>query len=44
MAARHHFRDKSINNEKMMISNEKHVDKLLKVIDLSHLPTDYHQK
>ena len=43
MAARHHIRDKSINKEKKN-SNEKHVDKILEVIDLSHLSTEQHQK
>ena len=43
MAARHHIRDESINKEKKN-SNEKHVDKILEVIDLSHLSTEQHQK
>ena len=43
MAVRHHIRDKSINKEKKT-SNEKHVDKILEVIDLSHLSTEQHQK
>ena len=43
MAARHHIRDESINNEKKN-SNEKHVDKILEEIDLSHLSTEQHQK
>ena len=34
----------NINNEKMMISNKKHVGKLLEVTDLSHLSTECHQK
>ena len=43
MAARHHIRDESINKEKKN-SNEKHVDKILEVIDLSNLSTEQHQK
>ena len=39
MAARHHIRDESINKERKN-SNEKHVDKILKEIDLSHLSTE----
>ena len=42
MVARHH-KDESINKEKKN-SNEKHVDKILEVIDLSHLSTEQHQK
>ena len=36
MAARHHVRDEIVNNEKKN-SNEKHIDKILEEIDLSHL-------
>ena len=43
MAARHHIKDESISKEKKN-SNEKHVDKILKEIDLSHLSTEQHQK
>ena len=43
MAARHHIRDKSINKKKNN-SNEKHVDKILEEIDLSHLSTEQHGK
>ena len=39
MAARHH-----INKEKKKNSNEEHVDKDLKDIDLSHLSTEQHEK
>ena len=43
MAARHHIRDESINKEKKN-SNEKHVDKILEEIDVSHLSTEQHQR
>ena len=43
IAARHHIRDESINEENKN-SNEKHVDKILEEIDLSHLSTEQHQK
>ena len=43
MAARHYIRDESINKVKKN-SNEKHVDKILEGIDLSHLSTEQHQK
>ena len=43
MAARHHIRDESINKEENN-SNEKHVDKILEEIDLSHLSTEQNQK
>ena len=44
MAARHHIREESINKDKKKKSNEKHVDKTLQDIDLSHLSTRQHQK
>ena len=43
IAAWHHIRDESINKENKN-SNEKHVDKILEDIDLSHLSTEQHQK
>ena len=44
MAARHHIRDDSINEEQKKNSNEEHLDKILEDIDLSHLSTKQHQK
>ena len=38
------MRDKSINKEKKKNSYEKHVNKFLRDIDLSHLSTEQHQK
>ena len=43
MVVRHQIRDKTINMEKKN-PNEKHVDKILEEIDLSHLSTKQHQK
>ena len=40
MAARHHIRDESINKEKKN-SNEKHVDKILEVIDDDDMQVDH---
>ena len=40
MAARHHIRDESINKEKKN-SNEKHVDKILEVIDDDDMRVDH---
>ena len=45
-AARHHVRDESIIKEKKNSNetNEKHVEKILKEIGLSHLSKEHHQK
>ena len=43
MVAMHHIRDESIIKEKKN-SNEKHADKILQEIDLSHLSIQQHQK
>ena len=43
MTVRHQIRDETINMEKKN-SNEKHGDKILEEIDLSHLSTRQHQK